>query len=377
MGTSASMPRHAWLPACQPEPGDVSRRGLARWAETAVLAKVHVLLVSMLRGHPDLILDTCSVRAKRGGDLTGPNPTDRGKQGSKYHIVTDGDGVPVACALTAANVNDTLPFGRLLLAALQLLTLSPPSGDASTTKATVARLPAAGSQPGAYMGRHAAGGRKRRMLHRRAALTLVGGTALAVGVGGASFRRAAATPSAPPRADRPEDVGLSSERLGRMTAWMRGEVEQGRVPGAVMAIGRKGRIGYLEAVGYRDREAGAPMTVDAVFGLASMTKPIASLALMILVEENKVQLGHPLSRYLPEFRDQKVGVARPVGGRIEMALEPAERPTTIQDLLRHTSGLCYDYPGDKTRSGRRTARPSCASAGSDATGGCVAWLRCP
>ena len=101
--------------------GSTLRRGLARWAETAVLAKVHVLLVSMLRGHPDLILDSCSVRAKRGGDLTGPNPTDRGKRGTKYHIGTDGDGVPVACAVTAANVNDTLVFERLFLTAFAVM----------------------------------------------------------------------------------------------------------------------------------------------------------------------------------------------------------------------------------------------------------------
>ena len=93
------------------------RRCLARWAETGLLAKVHALLVGMLRGHPDLILDTCSVRAKRGGDLTGPNPTDRAKRGTKYHVAVDGDGVPVACAATAANVNDTLAFERLCLAA--------------------------------------------------------------------------------------------------------------------------------------------------------------------------------------------------------------------------------------------------------------------
>jgi transposase len=86
-----------------------------------VLGKVHALLVSMLRGHPDLILDTCSVRAKRGGGLTGPNPTDRGKRGSKYPIGTDGDGVPVACAVTAATVNDTLVFERLFLAAFAVM----------------------------------------------------------------------------------------------------------------------------------------------------------------------------------------------------------------------------------------------------------------
>src|SRR3954462_10111528 len=97
--------------------GSTLRRCLRRWAETGLLAKVHALPAAMLRGHPDLILDSGSVRAKRGGDLTGPNPTDRGKKGTQYHIATDGDGVPVACIATVANVNDTLAFERLFLAA--------------------------------------------------------------------------------------------------------------------------------------------------------------------------------------------------------------------------------------------------------------------
>ena len=101
--------------------GSTLRRCLRRWAERGLLAKVHALLAAMLRGHPDLILDTCSVRAKRGGDLTGPNPTDRGKRGTKYHIATNGDGVPVACLATAANVNDTLAFERLFLAAFAVM----------------------------------------------------------------------------------------------------------------------------------------------------------------------------------------------------------------------------------------------------------------
>jgi transposase len=101
--------------------GSTLRRCLARWAETGLLPKVHALLVGMLRGHPDLILDTCSVRAKRGGDLTGPNPTDRAKLGSKYHIAVDGHGAPAACAATAANVNDTLLFERLFLAAFAVM----------------------------------------------------------------------------------------------------------------------------------------------------------------------------------------------------------------------------------------------------------------
>ena len=101
--------------------GSTLRRFLADWAENAVLAKVHALLVAMRRGNPTLILDSCSVRAKRGGDLAGPNPTDRAKMGSKYHIATAGDGTPVACLATAAKVPDTLVFERLFLAALAVM----------------------------------------------------------------------------------------------------------------------------------------------------------------------------------------------------------------------------------------------------------------
>jgi transposase len=101
--------------------GSTLRRRLQDWAEGNLLQQVHAVLVAMLRGHPDLILDSCSVRAKRGGDLTGPNPTDRGKQGTKYHLATTGDGVPVACAVTAANVNDTVLFERLFLNAFAVM----------------------------------------------------------------------------------------------------------------------------------------------------------------------------------------------------------------------------------------------------------------
>ena len=97
--------------------GSTLRRRLADWARTDVLRRVHSMLVRMLRGQPDaaldVIVDSCSVRAKRGGDLTGPNPTDRAKKGTKYHVAVNGDGLPVACAATAANVNDTLMFERL------------------------------------------------------------------------------------------------------------------------------------------------------------------------------------------------------------------------------------------------------------------------
>ena len=90
--------------------GSTLRRRLADWAAINLLQRVYAMLVAMLRSDPTLILDSCSVRAKRGGDLTGPNPTDRGKCGTKYHVAVTGDGVPVACAATGANVNDTVLF---------------------------------------------------------------------------------------------------------------------------------------------------------------------------------------------------------------------------------------------------------------------------
>ena len=101
--------------------GSTPRRHPERWAHIGVLQRAHAVLVGMLRGRPDLIVDSCSVRAERGGDLTGPNPTDRGKRGTKYHVAVTGDGVPVACAATAANVNDTLPFERLFLTAFAVV----------------------------------------------------------------------------------------------------------------------------------------------------------------------------------------------------------------------------------------------------------------
>ncbi len=172
------------------------------------------------------------------------------------------------------------------------------------------------------------------MLQRRAALSLAAVAAtFDAGVGGSPRRAAAATSEAPPlpRAGRPEEAGFSADRLGRLGAWMRAEVEAGRIPGAVVAVGRGGKLAYHEAFGFRDREARAPMPADAVFRIASMTKPIASLALMMLAEEGRVMLWHPVSRYLPEFKDAKVGTER----------ARAERERTVLDLLRHTAGLTY------------------------------------
>ena len=120
--------------------GSTLRRRLAEWAASNLLQRVHAVLVAMLRGDPDLILDSCSVRAKRGGDLTGPNPTDRGKRGTKYHVAVTSDGVPVACAATAANVNDTVLFERPFLTAFAVVTRV---GPCSRTRATTRSQPRA------------------------------------------------------------------------------------------------------------------------------------------------------------------------------------------------------------------------------------------
>ena len=145
-----------------------------------------------------------------------------------------------------------------------------------------------------------------------------------------------------PRAERPESIGFASGRLARIGEAFGRDVDRGAIPGAVVLIARHGRLAYLEAFGYRDREAGAPMTVDAVFRIASMTKPVASVAAMMLVEEGRLQIAHPVSHYLPELKDLKVGVE--TGGRL--ALEPPRREPTVQDLMRHTSGLTYGQFGD-------------------------------
>ncbi|HWX34791.1 MAG TPA: serine hydrolase domain-containing protein [Steroidobacteraceae bacterium] len=122
---------------------------------------------------------------------------------------------------------------------------------------------------------------------------------------------------------------------------MRGEIERGRVPGAVALIARRGRVGFFESFGQRDPAAGAPMAKDTIFRIYSMTKPITSMAAMMLWEEGRFLLGDPVAKYLPEFSDPTVAVER--GEDIERV--PAERAITIQDLLRHTSGLTYEFRG--------------------------------
>jgi CubicO group peptidase (beta-lactamase class C family) len=150
-----------------------------------------------------------------------------------------------------------------------------------------------------------------------------------------------------PQATNPEKVGLSKERLQRISAWLQGDVDKGIVPGAVVMVLRKGKIAYYEAFGYRDREKKIPMTRDSIFRIMSMTKPLTSFAIMMLAEEGRIQLPVPVSQYLPEFKDMKVGVEKkdPATGKTELVLETPGREMTVQDLLRHTSGLTYAFTG--------------------------------
>src|SRR6267143_1007739 len=142
---------------------------------------------------------------------------------------------------------------------------------------------------------------------------------------------------------KPEEAGLSTERLARLTQVLKAETARGQYPGAVALVARKGKIAYFESVGQRDPGTGAPMSKDAIFRLYSMTKPCTSVAVMMLVEEGRLTLSDPVSKFLPQLADLQVSVPRfnPDTGKAVYALVPAERPITIQDLLRHTSGLVY------------------------------------
>src|SRR6266403_4464820 len=145
------------------------------------------------------------------------------------------------------------------------------------------------------------------------------------------------------RLNRPEDMGFSRERLGRITKFFEGDVEKGAIPGAVLLVVRDGKLVYQQTVGYQDREKRIAMKPDAIFRIASMTKPITSVAVMMLAEEGKIDLIAPVAQYLPEFKDVKVGVEKTDGstGKTALAFEDPKRPMTVQDLLRHTSGLVY------------------------------------
>jgi CubicO group peptidase (beta-lactamase class C family) len=146
-----------------------------------------------------------------------------------------------------------------------------------------------------------------------------------------------------PQAERPEEVGLSAERLLRLNQVLRRDIEDGRIPGAVVLVARDGKIACLDALGYRDRQSRDPMTADTVFRVASMTKPFTSVCVMLLAEEGRLLIADPVSRYLPEFADLKVAIEPESGGAAGSMLKVTsmQQDMTVHDLLRHTSGLTY------------------------------------
>jgi CubicO group peptidase (beta-lactamase class C family) len=141
--------------------------------------------------------------------------------------------------------------------------------------------------------------------------------------------------------------GFSQAGLVRLGDYMRNEIATGKIPGAIVLIQQHGHPVYFEKFGVRDVESRHPMTDDTIFRLYSMSKPVTSVAAMMLVEDGKLALGDPLAKYIPAFADVKVGVeVRDEAGKLRLALEPLQRPITIEDLLRHTSGLTYGFYGD-------------------------------
>jgi CubicO group peptidase (beta-lactamase class C family) len=142
---------------------------------------------------------------------------------------------------------------------------------------------------------------------------------------------------------KPEDLGLSTERLRQIHAMVQRHIDAGDITGAVVLVARKGQIAYLEAQGAMDLESKKPMTRDSMFRMASMTKPVIGTSIMMMLEEGKLQLGDPVSKYIPEFKDMKVAVlieaGHGPGNPPKFYTMPAERPITIKDLLTHTSGL--------------------------------------
>lgn len=155
----------------------------------------------------------------------------------------------------------------------------------------------------------------------------------------------AATPAAQDLpTTKPETVGLSSERLERIGKVVQRNIDDKRISGAVTLVIRHGQVAWFKAQGMQDREAAKAMRPDTIFRICSMSKPITSVAVMMLYEEGRFMLEDPISKYLPEFKNPKV-LVKPAGGGAPYTI-PATREITIRDLLRHTSGLTYNWNAD-------------------------------
>jgi CubicO group peptidase (beta-lactamase class C family) len=172
---------------------------------------------------------------------------------------------------------------------------------------------------------------KRTLLHFAASLSLAGPLL-------------AAAQSLP--TTTPERVGLSTERLQRISEVFKADVAANKIPGAVLLVARHGQIAWFDAVGRLDPAGSTPMPRDGIFRIYSMSKPITTVAAMMLVEDGRMKLDDPVSLYLPEFASMKVGVEKPgADGKPVLETVPARRPITIHDLMRHTSGLTYGFFG--------------------------------
>ncbi len=158
-------------------------------------------------------------------------------------------------------------------------------------------------------------------------------------LGGLGFAQDAPLPRA-----KPEEVGMSSVRLGEIAKILNADVARGRLPGAVIAIARRGKLVYFEPFGFRDKSAGVPMTVDTIFNIASMTKPMTAVAALQLYEQGRPLMDEPVAKYFPKFADMKVAQLDAKGETITGTV-PAGRKITVQDLFRHTSGLIYGGRG--------------------------------
>ena len=149
-----------------------------------------------------------------------------------------------------------------------------------------------------------------------------------------------------PKVQSPEEVGFLSTRLKRLSDRVNDGVKNNELPGAVVLIARNGKIVLFESYGFRDKDAKVAMTNDTIFRIASMTKPIVTLAAMMLMEEGKLTLADKVSMYIPAFAETKVAVQKKnADGTVEQVLEPQFRPMTVHDLMRHTSGLTYGAAG--------------------------------
>ena len=152
-----------------------------------------------------------------------------------------------------------------------------------------------------------------------------------------------AAPQTPPLPQaKPESLGLSSIRLQRMSDAFRRDIDKGTTPGVTMMVARRGQIGWFDALGRQNPAGTASMAHNTLFRIFSMTKPIVSIGIMMLLEDGHFLLNDPVAKYLPEFSNQKVGVDN--NGKLDLV--PLARPITIQDLLRHTSGIAYEHTGN-------------------------------